>query len=67
MEATAVVPVPDVVPQLTAHDRCDSCGAQAYVTATLRDLRLLFCQHHARKHADRLVIAGWTTLGREDW
>lgn len=40
--------------QLTALDRCDSCGAQAYVRATMGGSELLFCAHHARKHEDKL-------------
>ncbi len=32
---------------LNANDRCDSCGAQAYVRATLTFGELLFCLHHA--------------------
>ncbi|MEY4391064.1 MAG: hypothetical protein RLZZ400_807 [Actinomycetota bacterium] len=32
---------------LNANDRCDSCGAQAYVRATLQFGELLFCLHHA--------------------
>ena len=39
---------------LTALDRCDACGAQAYVRATLSAGVLLFCAHHARKFSDRL-------------
>lgn len=35
-------------------DRCDSCGAQAYVRAVLHGSELLFCAHHARKHEDKL-------------
>ena len=31
---------------LTALDRCDSCGAQAYVRVTLASGELLFCAHH---------------------
>lgn len=32
---------------LTATDRCDRCGAQAYVRVTLESgLDLLFCAHH---------------------
>ena len=32
---------------LTATDRCDRCGAQAYVRAILgSDSELLFCAHH---------------------
>lgn len=39
-------PAKNSVP-LTASDRCDSCGAQAYVRATLQFGELLFCLHHA--------------------
>jgi hypothetical protein len=41
---------------LVAADRCDRCGAQAYVRATLASGgELLFCAHHARKHEGRLL------------
>lgn len=44
----------------TAFDRCDRCGAQAYIRAArLGDGELLFCAHHGRKHHDRLVAGGW--------
>ncbi len=40
---------------LSAVDRCDRCGAQAYVRAVLPSgSELLFCAHHARKHNDAL-------------
>lgn len=39
---------------LSALDRCDSCGAQAYVRATLSGSELLFCAHHANKHEEKL-------------
>jgi hypothetical protein len=36
---------------LTAADRCDRCGAQAYIRATLASgSDLLFCAHHAREY-----------------
>lgn len=41
--------------QLTAQDRCDACGAQAYVRVQLESGSLLFCAHHARRHAERLA------------
>jgi hypothetical protein len=48
---TAVAPSP----KFTALDRCDRCGAQAYVRVELASGRdLLFCAHHAREHADKL-------------
>ena len=39
---------------LTAADRCDRCGAQAYVRVVLATGELLFCAHHARQHAPAL-------------
>jgi hypothetical protein len=40
---------------LTAADRCDRCGAQAYVRVKLESGgELLFCAHHGREHADAL-------------
>ncbi|TDP89579.1 hypothetical protein EDF62_3332 [Leucobacter luti] len=37
--------------QLTLSDRCDACGAAAYVHATLSStgLDLMFCGHHANR------------------
>ncbi|MVA75715.1 hypothetical protein GC722_06710 [Auraticoccus sp. F435] len=40
---------------LNAGDRCDRCGAQAYMRVTLASGgELLFCAHHGKEHADRL-------------
>ena len=40
---------------LNAVDRCDRCGAQAYVRATLLNGGvLLFCGHHAKEYAEGL-------------
>ena len=40
---------------LNAADRCDRCGAQAYVRVTLANgFELLFCAHHGKEHADKL-------------
>ena len=48
MNATRVSP-------LTAADRCDRCGAQAYVRARLHaGGELLFCAHHGREHLPKL-------------
>lgn len=52
-------PTPE--PRLKAYDRCDRCGAQAYVR--LRQLldgsplgpELLLCAHHAREHLPALT------------
>lgn len=44
---------------LSAYDRCDRCGAQAYVRATLASGgELLFCAHHSREHTLNLVAQG---------
>jgi len=41
--------------ELTAADRCDRCGAPAYVRVTLTSgFELLFCAHHSKEHADKL-------------
>lgn len=48
MNATLVSP-------LTAADRCDRCGAKAYVRARLHaGGELLFCAHHGREHIPAL-------------
>ena len=42
-------------PMLSSLDRCDRCGAQAYVRVPLGGGgELLFCAHHARQHEDKL-------------
>lgn len=41
-------------PQLSALDRCDACGAQAYVRVTMPTGELYFCAHHATKHKAKL-------------
>jgi len=41
---------------LTPADRCDRCGAQAYVRVLLPSSQeLLFCAHHNRQHAPALA------------
>lgn len=53
-------------------DRCDSCGAQAYVLAIKakpyfddadpeEDWELLFCSHHGHRYMDALVEQGFST------
>lgn len=39
---------------LTAAERCDRCGARAYVRVILPAGELLFCAHHGRAHAPAL-------------
>lgn len=41
---------------LTTADRCDRCGARAYLRARLASGGvLLFCAHHGRAHRDKLT------------
>ena len=51
---------------LTAADRCDRCGAQAYLRVELQSGgELLFCAHHAREHGDKLKEIA-VTVDRRD-
>lgn len=43
------------VAALTALDRCDSCGAQAYVRVHFTTGDLLFCAHHATRHEEKFA------------
>ena len=49
--------------ELNATDRCDVCGAQAYVRVVLESTggQLLFCAHHARANEQKLrpLAATW--------
>jgi hypothetical protein len=51
-------------PVLTALDRCDICGAQAYVRVTVlvpdksKNCELLFCSHHYNIHQPALIYSG---------
>ena len=48
---------------LTAEDRCDRCGAQAYLRVELASgLDLLFCAHHAREHDSKLREVATTVV-----
>ena len=54
-EATVTTAVAPSTASLTALDRCDRCGAQAYLRVELQSGgELLFCAHHAREHGDKL-------------
>lgn len=51
-----------VVSPLKAADRCDRCGAQAYIRVVLAGGGdLLFCGHHGRRHEGKLrpLAAEW--------
>jgi hypothetical protein len=40
---------------LKASDRCDRCGAAAYVRVVLGGGELLFCAHHGKKYNESLA------------
>lgn len=55
MEETVEAPQSPTI-TLTAQDRCDRCGAQAYHRATLPSgLELFFCNHDLNKHLVKLA------------
>ena len=57
---TAVAPAAS---GLSAADRCDRCGAQAYLRVELvSGGELLFCAHHAREHSDALREVAATVI-----
>ena len=42
------------LPALTAADRCDVCGAQAFIRVVLTTGDLVFCGHHGSANKDKL-------------
>jgi hypothetical protein len=53
---------------LTAADRCDRCGARAYVMAVQPGgAELLFCKHHGRLYASGLQARGFELRGDLDY
>ena len=47
-------PEVEPTPLLNANDRCDECGAQAYVQVIMEAGELLFCAHHYSKYESKL-------------
>jgi hypothetical protein len=46
---------------LNAADRCDVCGAQAYIRVSLATGELLFCAHHGKANKEKLepIAKAW--------
>jgi len=42
------------LPALTAADRCDVCGAQAFIRVVLATGDLVFCGHHGTANKEKL-------------
>lgn len=53
--------VQDELTPLKASDRCDVCGAQAYIRASLTTGDLLFCAHHGKANQEKLskIATSW--------
>ncbi len=45
---------------LVSTDRCDRCGAQAYVRFNKDAQELDFCGHHTTTYGDTLDSQGWS-------
>jgi hypothetical protein len=64
-DATAEIevdePTDEVRESLTALDRCDVCGAQAYIRVELASGDLIFCSHHGNEKKAQLepVAVSW--------
>jgi hypothetical protein len=50
---------------MSALDRCDKCGAQALVRATLANGELYFCGHHGREMSSKLTAAALVVFDPE--
>lgn len=48
-------------PELNASDRCDVCGAQAYIRVALSTGELMFCSHHGNEKKAKLepIAVSW--------
>lgn len=54
--------------ELTAADRCDQCGAQAWTSAIVNGTMLLFCMHHFNVNARALSkVATQTRMQLPPW
>ena len=51
----------------TALDRCDRCGSQAKVEATMNSGSLLLCGHHFKDYKDLLETSALAIYSEMDW
>lgn len=61
MQSTEIEQEPEATTELTAADRCDECGAQAYIRVELATGELLFCGHHGNEKREALepITVSW--------
>ena len=47
--------------EMNAADRCDVCGAQAYIRVALATGELMFCSHHGNEKRSKLepIAISW--------
>lgn len=64
---TAEIEEKEEVRTLTASDRCDRCGAEAFVSVYGEQGTLLFCGHHFSKHEDKLRSYAWDIVDERKW
>ena len=57
--STVIKTEPPAPPTLSAVDRCDRCGAQAYVAVGNDTGELQFCKHHAERYLAVLTDQGF--------
>lgn len=48
-------------------DRCDQCGAQAYVLVRLISGELMFCGHHFNKHEEKLLKSAYEVIDEREY
>lgn len=56
-DTTLEASAPEKTATLTASDRCDSCGAQAYVHSVFEVGELFLCGHHFTKSETKITQA----------
>lgn len=52
---------------LTLGDRCDSCGAEAFVWVNGISGDLLFCAHHFNKWEDKIREFAYEIVDERNW
>lgn len=52
--------------QIKVSDRCDRCGAQAYVLVKLIAGELLFCGHHFNQHEKPLANVAFEIIDERE-
>ena len=53
--------------QIQIADRCDSCGAQAFVLAKLANGELYFCGHHFNKFENKIRNTSFEVIDERNY